>query len=219
MDTALLEKMPLFEVLGPGEREALASHFVVRRHPKNTLVINEGDDSDSLYIILDGRVKVYLDDEAGKEVVLNIQGPGDYFGEVSLFDKGPRSASVMTLETCQFAVLMKAAFTNCLAAHPDLALTIIQGLTSRLRALSENVRSLALMDVYGRVARLLMELAVKQDDGRWIIKEHLTHNDLANRIGASSKMVSRIMQDLKKGGYIRKESRQLIIEKHLPSAW
>jgi len=219
MDTDLFEKMPLFEVLGPEERKALASHFVFRRHPKNMLVINEGDESDSLYIILDGRIKVYLDDESGKEVILNIQGPGDYFGEVSLFDKGPRSASVITLEKCHFAVLLKEAFTNCLADHPGLALAIIQGLTARLRALSENVRSLALMDVYGRVARLLMELAVEQEDGNWIIKERLTHIDLANRIGASSKMVSRIMQDLKKGGYIRKESKQIIIEQHLPSAW
>lgn len=219
MDTDLFEKMPLFEVLGPEERQALASRFVFRRHPKNTLVVNECDDSNSLYIILEGRVKVYLDDETGKEVILNIQGPGDYFGEVSLFDKGPRSASVMTLEACHFAVLMKEAFINCLAETPELALAIIQRLTARLRALSENVRSLALMDVYGRVARLLMELAVEQDDGSRLIKERLTHNDLANRVGASSKMVSRIMQDLKKGGYIRKESQQLIIEHHLPPSW
>jgi len=219
MDTDLFEKMPLFEVLGPEDRKALAGHFVFRRHPKNTLVINEGDDSDSLYVILEGRVKVYLDDENGREVILNIQGAGDYFGEVSLFDKGPRSASVITLEKCRFAVLTKDAFVDCIADHPGLSLAIIQGLTDRLRSLSENVRSLALMDVYGRVARLLMELAVEQDDGSWVIQERLTHIDLASRIGASSKMVSRIMQDLKKGGYIRKQSGQLVIEKHLPSAW
>lgn len=219
MDTDLFEKMPLFEVLGPEERQALTSHFVLRRHPKNTVVINEGDDSNSLYIILEGQVKVYLNDEAGKEVILNIQGPGDYFGEVSLFDEGPRSASIMTQQECHFAVLMKEAFVNCLANHPGLAITIIQGLTTRLRALSENVRSLALMDVYGRVARLLMELASEQDDGSWVIKQRLTHTDLANRIGASSKMVSRIMQDLKKGGYIRKESSQIIIKRDLPAAW
>ncbi len=219
MDTDLIEKIPLFEVLGPEERQALASHFVLRRHPKNTIVINEGDDSNSLYIILEGRVKVYLNDEAGKEVILNMQGPGDYFGEVSLFDDGPRSASVMTQEECHFAVLMKEGFTSCLADNPGLALAIIRGLTARLRALSENVRSLALMDVYGRMARLLTDLAIEQDDGRWVINERLTHTDLANRIGASSKMVSRIMQDLKKGGYIRKESNQIIIKHDLPAAW
>jgi CRP/FNR family cyclic AMP-dependent transcriptional regulator len=219
MDSDLFGKMPLFKELNPEERQALASHFVLRRHPKNTVVIHEGDDTDSLYVILEGRVKVYLDDEAGKEVVLNIEGPGEYFGEVALFDEGPRSASVMTLEDCHFAVLMRQEFISCLTEHPRLAFSIIQGLTRRLRALSENVRSLALMDVYGRVARLLMELASEQNNGRWVIRERLTHHDLANRIGASSKMVSRIMQDLIKGGYIRKEAQQIIIEHHLPPAW
>jgi len=219
MDTELFEKMPLFEVLSAEDRQALASHFVLRRHPKNTIVINEGDDTDSLYIILQGSVKVYLNNEAGKEIILNTQGPGDYFGEVSLFDEGLRSASVMTQEDCHFAVLLKTAFLNCLTEHPRLALSIIQGLTSRLRALSENVRSLALMDVYGRVAHLLMEQAVEQEDGCWVIKQSFTYNEIASRIGASSKMVSRIMQDLKKGGYIRKESSQMIIQRDLPAAW
>ena len=219
MDTDLFKKMPLFAVLGPEDRQALASHFVLRRQPKNTVVIQEGDDTHSIYIILEGRVKVYLNDEAGKEVVLNTQGPGDYFGEISLLDDGARSASVMTLEDCQFAVLMKQKFIDCLAEQPRLAFSIIQGLTGRLRALSENVRSLALMDVYGRVAHLLMELAREQEDGRLIIEQRLTQNDLATRVGASTKMVSRIMQDLIKGGYIRKESQQIIIEQQLPAAW
>jgi CRP/FNR family cyclic AMP-dependent transcriptional regulator len=219
MDTGLFEKMPLFEALGPEDRQTLAGHFVLRRYPKNTVVINEGDETNSLYIILDGRVKVYLNDETGKEVILNVEGPGEYFGEVSPLDEDPRSASVMTLEDCHFAVLMKQEFIRCLADHPRLALSIIRGLAGRLRALSENVRSLALMDVYGRVARLLIELASEQEDGRWVIQERLTHHDLANRVGASSKMVSRIMRDLIKGGYIRKESQRIIIDRHLPPAW
>jgi len=219
MDTELLVNIPLFEVLEPQSRQTLASHFVLRSYPKNTVIINEGDDTNSLYIIIEGRVKVYLNDEAGKELILNIEEAGEYFGEVSLLDEGPRSASVMTLEDSQFAILKKQDFIKFLAEYPQLALSIIQGLTGRLRALTENVRSLALMDVYGRVARQLMELAGQRADGYWVIEERLTHTDLANRIGASTKMVSRIMRDLIKGGYIRKESQQIIIEQNLPAAW
>lgn len=214
----MFDNIPLFSALGDAERAALAEHFVLRRHPKNALVINEGDDTNSLYVIIEGRVKVFLTDEEGKEVILNSQQAGEYFGEVSLFDDGPRSASVMTLVDCQFAVLMKQAFIDFLTNNPQFSFKIIQGLTRRLRALSENVRSLALMDVYGRVARLLLEMAV-EIQGKQIIKDKLTHTDIAARIGASSKMVSRIMQELKKGGYITKEGGQLVIERPLPSAW
>ena len=218
MDTKLFDQLPLFEALTQEHRDALAQHFVLRRCPKKTIVIYEGDDTNSLYIILEGKVKVYLDDQSGKEVVLNTQGAGEYFGEVSLLDEGPRSASVITTEECQFAVLMKKDFVDCLTKNPQMAFKIIQGLTQRLRALSENIRSLALMDVYGRVARLLLELAEEQGE-RQVIPEKLTHNDIAARVGASPKMVGRIMQELKKGGYIRKADGQLIIERSLPSAW
>jgi CRP/FNR family cyclic AMP-dependent transcriptional regulator len=218
MDTQIFDQLPLFEALDQNHRETLARRFVIRHFPKNTIVIHEGDDTNSLYVILEGRVKVYLADEAGKEVTLNTQGAGEYFGEVSLFDEGPRSASVITTEECQFAVMMKQDFIDCLTENPQMSFKIIQGLTHRLRALSENVRSLALMDVYGRVARLLLELAKEQGDTK-IIPEKLTHNDIAARVGASPKMVSRIMQELKKGGYIRKAEGRLIIDRPLPAAW
>ena len=164
-------------------------------------------------------MKVYLNGETGKEIILNIEEAGEYFGEVSLLDEGLRSASVMTLEDSCFAILRKQDFINILADYPKLALSIIQGLAERVRALTENVRSLALMDVYGRVARLLMELASQQASGNWVIEQRLTHGDLASRVGASTKMVSRIMRDLIKGGYIRKQSQQIIIEQNLPAAW
>jgi len=219
MDINLIKKMPLFSSLSEDEQVVLSEQFVMRRFPKNSVILNEGDDSSSLYVILDGRVKVFLTDESGKEVILNTQSAGEYFGEVSLFDDGPRSASVMTMEDSQFAVLKKQTFIQLITENPLLSLSIINGLTQHLRALSENVRSLALMDVYGRVARLLMDMSVEQENGDRIIDEALTYTDMANRIGASSKMVSRIMQDLKKGGYIRKESKKIIIERNLPPAW
>lgn len=218
MNNLLLNNVDLFESLEADELEELSKHFISRQLAKNSIVINEGDDTNSLYIILSGRVKVYLNDENGKEVILNVEQKGDYFGEVSLFDDGKRSASVMTLENSKFAVLEKDEFLKCLAEHPHLALAIIKGLTMRLRALSENVRNLALMDVYGRVAHTLLELAEEKGQ-QWVINEKLTQNDLAKRVGASSKMVGRIMQDLKKGGYIIKRDGELIITRQLPSAW
>jgi CRP/FNR family transcriptional regulator, cyclic AMP receptor protein len=218
MDIKLFNQIPLFEKLDSDEREKLASRFVLRRHPKNTVVINEGDDSRSFYVIIEGEVKIYLTDENGKEIVLNKQAAGEYFGEVALLDGGLRSASVITTQQSQFAVLNQQAFSECISDHPQISLKIMQGLTRRLRALSDNVRSLALMDVYGRVARLLLDEAVDQDDVK-VIKNKLTQNDIAARIGASSKMVGRIMQDLKKGGYIRKDDKYLVIAKSLPPAW
>lgn len=219
MDISQIKNIPLFASLNANEQQSLKEHFLFRRHAKNSIIINEGDDTSSLYIIIEGRVKVFLTDESGKEVVLNTQSAGEYFGEVSLFDDGLRSASVMTLEDCQFAVLTKQTFIQLITDNPTLSLSIISGLTQRLRALSENVRSLALMDVYGRVARTLMDLSEEQDNGDRVIADSLTYNDLANRVGASSKMVSRIMQDLKKGGYISKESKKIIIKRNLPPAW
>jgi CRP/FNR family cyclic AMP-dependent transcriptional regulator len=218
MDTDIFDQIPLFENLSKPERDSLAGRFLLRQHPKNSIIINEGDDTSSFYIILEGRVKVYLSDESGKEVILNIQGEGEYLGEVALLDEGPRSASVATVEDSRFAVLNRQSFIECISENPQLSLKIMQGLTQRLRALSENVRSLALMDVYGRVARLLLELAVDRD-GEKVIEDRLTQNEIAARVGASSKMVGRIMQDLKKGGYVRKQGKYLSIAKPLPPAW
>jgi len=144
-----------------------------------------------------------LVNDNGKEVVLNIQHAGEYFGEISLMDDGPRSASVMTDEACLFAVLMKQDFLKCISENPNVALRIIRGLTKRLRSLSENVRNLALVDVYGRVASLLTDLAVERN-GVQIIEGKLTQSDIAARVGASPKMVGRIMQDLKNSGYVSK---------------
>jgi len=218
MDTDIFDQIPLFESLGKDERDSLARRFTLRHHPKNSIIINEGDDTSSFYIILKGRVKVYLTDDNGKEIILSIQGEGEYLGEVALLDEGPRSASVTTTEDSRFAVLNRQSFIDCITENPQLSLKVMQGLTRRLRALSENVRSLALMDVYGRVARLLLDLAVDQGDDK-VIEDRLTQNDIAARIGASPKMVGRIMQDLKKGGYVRKKGKHLVIARPLPPAW
>ena len=204
-------------VLTAEELRAISAHAQTRAFPKNAVVLNEGDQTDSLYIVLEGRVKAFVSDEDGKEVMLSTQGAGEYFGEMVL-DEGPRSASIMTLEPSRFLVVPKADFKEFLLRHPAFAVRLIEKLIHRVRALTENVKSLALMDVYGRVARLLLELA-EQKDGRLVVPEPLTHKEIASRVGASREMISRIFSDLSDGGYVRKEDGHLVIARKPPPRW
>lgn len=214
----MLQNIPLFSAMSQEDLETISSHAVTKKYPKGNIVINEGDHSDSLYVILSGKVKVFLTDANHKEVIVDIQRPGDYFGELALLDEAPRSASVMTMEPCTFLVVSKGALERCLRANPNVALNLIKGLAQRLRATTENVRSLALLDVYGRIARTLLHLA-RRDGEENVIDEKLTHQDLASMVGASREMVSRIMADLAKGGYIRVEGRKIVVKEKLPPGW
>jgi len=197
--------------------DKVAAVATVRTFAKRSIIVSEGDDTDSLYVVLSGKARVFVADDKGREVQLNQLGPGEYFGEVTL-DGGPRSASVMALEECRCAVVKRAELTPFLERNPELALHIVRKLARRVRDLTENVRSLALMDVYGRVARLLLELAENRE-GRLVIAEHLTHKDIASRVGASREMISRIFSDLADGGYVRKENGQLVIARKPPPRW
>jgi CRP/FNR family transcriptional regulator, cyclic AMP receptor protein len=215
--TADLKGIPLFEGLPEAELRALAARTVTRSYARQAIIVNEGDESDSLYLILSGRVKVYLADEHGKELILAIKGPGQYFGEMVLDDQ-PRSASVITLEPAQFAVLSRADFRAFLLRHPEVALLLIQNLIRVARGLNQNVRNLAMLDVYGRVARILLELAV-EIDGKLVIPERLTQKDIAARVGASREMINRILRDLTTGGYVTVEDGRITINKAPPARW
>jgi len=213
-----LRSIPLFEGVPEAELHALAECTVTRSYPKQAIIVSEGDDTDSLYLILAGRVKVYLSDEAGKELILAIKGPGQYFGEMVL-DSQPRSASVMTLEPSQFAILSRADFKAFLLSHAEVALQLIENLIRVARGLTHNVRSLAMLDVYGRVARILLELAVDQGGGKLVIPEKLTQKDIAARVGASREMINRILRDLTTGGYVTLEGGRITINKAPPARW
>lgn len=196
---------------------ALAGMGTPRTYPKNAVLISEGERSDSLFIVLSGKVKVYLADEAGKELLLGTHGPGEYFGEMIL-DEGPRSASVMTLEASKFSVVTTEQFKQFLTAQPALSLELIKSLIHRVRALTKTVGNLGLLDVYGRVARLLLDLAVDQD-GKQVIDERMTQQEMASRVGCSREMISRILKDLRVGGYIKMDGTRMIIARKPPSAW
>ena len=196
---------------------AVGSHGISRSYPKNTIIVTEGDKTDSLYVILEGRVKVFVSDDRGNEVVLLTQGVGEYFGELVL-DEGPRSASIMTLTPARFLVVPKADFHDFVVGNPAFARSLIEKLIGRVRSLTASVKSLALMDVYGRVARLLLELA-EDKGGQFTISQRLTQQEIANRIGASREMVSRILKDLSTGGYLTQSRTGIVLHRKPPEHW
>ena len=214
----MLENVPLFSGLSSAALAEIEQHSVVKSFKKNAIVINQDDETYSLYVILSGSVKVYISGEDGREAVLNHQSAGDYFGDLALIDKQPRVASVMTTEDSSFMVISREDFMLCLSKNPEIAINLIKPMTSRMRMLAKNVSSLALLDVYGRVARVLLEQAKEQGDGT-LITEKITQQEIADMVGASRAMVSRILKDLKVGGYISIDKKRISIHQKLPSRW
>lgn len=195
----------------------LAPHGVARSFPKNAVIINEGDQTDSLYILLSGRVKVFVGEEDGREVVLSTIREGNYFGELVL-DGGPRSASVMTLEPCRCFVIPLGDIQGLLDRNPLFAGHLIHMLIGRVRSLVKKVGDLALKDVYGRFAKFIDENAVERNGAR-VVSERLTQHDIAARISGSREMVSRIVKDLTAGGYISVDAKRITVHKKLPAQW
>lgn len=215
----ILNQVEIFQGLNEGELSALSASSTSRVYPKNTVVIHENDTADSLFIIESGKVKVYCSDKNGKEFIMNTQGTGDYFGELALLDDCLRSASVRTVEKSSFCIIYKDDFNKVLDSHPNIARTLIKNLTERVRKLTADVKSLALQDVYGRVANVLMDLSIERGDGTLYVPEKLTQQDIADRVGASREMVARILKDLTIGEYVRFEGRHIIINTRLPAKY
>lgn len=217
---SLLSKVPVFAGLSEAELSLLEQGAVPRNYTRNTIILSEGDETNGLFIVVKGRLRVYCCDDTGKEVTLNDLLPGDSFGELSLLDDQCRSASVMTVEPSRCLVISQAVFRECLESSPELAFNLIRSLASRVRALTENVKSLALMDVYGRVANTLLQLAEPDPDHEnVVITIPLTQQDIANRVGASREMVSRILKDLETGGYIHCDHKRFTICEKLPARY
>ncbi len=209
-----LARVPLFAGLDRAELAPLAAVAAVRNYPTDAIIVSEGDRADTLYFVLSGRVKVFVGGDDGREIVLAAQGSGTFFGDMML-DDGLRSASVMTLEPCRVAALSRHVFRDFLVRHPDTALALIKNLIRRTRSTNDQVRDLALLDAFGRVCKLLQSLA-REVGGRLIVEERLTQEEIGERVGASREMVSRVLKDLKTGGYVRLENRRIVILRKLP---
>jgi CRP/FNR family cyclic AMP-dependent transcriptional regulator len=208
LNPQILKSVPLFSSFTDSQLGQLLSCVQHRSYPRNAFILRAGEETDALYIILSGRVKVLIPDEEGHEVILSVIGPHEFFGEMGLLDELPRSASVETLESCDMLRLSKAGFTGILKDNFELAMLIIRNLVRRLREADRKIESLALIDVYGRVARLLIDLAENMD-GKWIVERAPPKQEIARMIGASREMVSRVVKDLQKKGLIRAEKRRI----------
>jgi CRP/FNR family cyclic AMP-dependent transcriptional regulator len=214
VSTTLLHSVPLFAGLDEAQLSVLARVTLRTSFGRKATIIRAGDPTDSLHIVVSGRLKVLMGDEDGREVILSILGPGEFFGEMGLLDDRPRSASVVTLEACELLRISKTDFKRSLAENFDLSLTVMRGLVKRLREADRKIGSLALMDVYGRVARLLLEMA-EDVGGEKVVVKKLSKQDIAKMIGASREMVSRVMKDLQLGGYIEVRGHSIVLRNNI----
>lgn len=204
---------------GSPHTEALAARGSLRTFRRGMLLIQEGDVGTSLYIVRSGRLRAFAADPKGKEITLGLYGPGEYVGEMSL-DGGPRSANVETLEPTTCAVITRETLLSYIAEEPDFALEMMARLIHRARLATESTRSLALIDVYGRFKMLLEQLAdPPAADGSRVLRERITHQQIANHLACSREMVSRLMKDLEVGGYVGKRDSCIVLLKELPARW
>ena len=196
----------------------LAARGIVRSYRKNTIILNEGEPGDSLFVLLQGQVKVYATDENGREITYGTIVAGDYFGEMSL-DGAPRSASVMTLESCLCSLVSRAAVQQHLAEEPGFAMQLVAQVIRRARSATETARQMALLDVYGRVIHTLESERGPGSVHAPVQLTQITHQQIASRVGASREMVSRLLKDLEKGGYVELGIKRITLKKKLPARW
>ncbi len=198
--------------------QALVARGEMRRYRKGTLIIQEGDVGDTLFVILSGRLRSFSTGANDREITFGVYGPGEYLGEMSL-DGGPRACHCITLETSSCAVITRRTLEAFVAERPEFAFELISKVIRRARAATFSARQLALNDVYGRLKLLLESLARTQPDGTWLVEEHLTHREMANRLGCSREMVSRLMKDLERGQHVEPVKAGLRLRRALPSRW
>lgn len=213
----MLDKVDLFADFPQEAIESLMRFAKTHKYPRNAVILTEGDECNNFYVIKSGKVKVYVDDEddGGKQIVLNILEGGSYFGELGLIDGEPRSASVMTMDKTELLAISPADFRQFLDQNHPVAVIMMRALVKRIRTLTNSVRDLALLDVYSRVSNLLKNRADENGD----VLPKLTHQEIADMVGASREMVSRIMRELALGGFIEQNPSQLKVLKTLPKGW
>jgi CRP/FNR family cyclic AMP-dependent transcriptional regulator len=210
-----LSDIAIFSGLSDEELQALGNVAVIKDVAKNRLLISEGDITDTLFVLLSGEVQIFLSDLEGKEFILSQLKEGDYFGELALLDKEKRAASAITLTKCTIMTITSDAMQDILTNHPSIYPVLVKNLVRIIRTNTENVRMLALKDVYSRFRKLLLDNSINIL-GVNRVSTRMTQKDIANRIGASREMVARILREMSKGGYILSEDKIIYILKALP---
>ena len=208
----MLGSIPLFDTLSAKQLYSLAAEAHEKTYQKGEVILREGEVADSLFVIRTGQVKVYSVDvaDAAREIIYKMLSPGDFFGEIPMFDQAARSANVAALNTCRVHVLSYAGFQNVIAGSPDIAYRVMERMAKRLRDADRKIGTLALLDISARVSRTLLELAI-MSNGRRVVGEPFTQKDLASMIGASREMVNRTLKDLSDGGFIHVERQSITI--------
>ena len=214
----LIRRVPLFSMLTTSQAASVADAVVKRRFKRGEPIVEQGKKSDALSIILTGRARVITTDSRGREVILATMRPGDYVGEMSLIDDEPHSATVSAEIQTDTLVLSRVEFARCMPENDSMSYAVLRGLVKRLRHADRKIESLALMDVYGRVARALLESATVDGAGSAVIRDKVSRQDLAKMVGASREMVSRVMKDLEERGFIEtREDGSLLVKDRLNS--
>ena len=199
----LIRRVPLFSMLTDAQAVTVADGVVKRRFKRWEMIVEQGKKTNALFILLNGRARVVSTDSRGREVILATLQPGDHIGEMSLIDNEPHSATVRAEVQTDVLMLGRNEFARCLPENSSMAYAVMRGLVQRLRHADRKIESLALLDVYGRVARALLEFAVDGGDGERIVRDKISRQDIAKMVGASREMVSRVMKDLEERGYIQ----------------
>jgi len=198
----LLRRVPLFSLLTVAQAEVISGAVIKRRFKRGEALVEQGQKSNALFILLTGSARVMTSDSRGREVILATLAQGDYLGEMSIIDNEPHSATVRAEVQTDVLMLGRAEFARCLTENASMSLVVMRGLVKRLRHADRKIESLALLDVYGRVAHALLDFAVADAQGQLLIKEKISRQDLAKMVGASREMVSRVMKDLEERGFI-----------------
>jgi CRP/FNR family cyclic AMP-dependent transcriptional regulator len=213
---ATLRAFSLFNGMPENELLAISRLAMMRRVGRNAMVVRAGERTDFVYLVLSGSLKVLATDEEGREVIFGILGPGEIFGEMGVLDDNPRSATVIAVAPSQLVAIGKTEFKRFIQENHQFSLYIIRNLAQRLRRADRNIESLALLDVYGRVARLLLDMA-ENVDGQQVVTRKITKVDIAKMIGATREMVSRVMNDLRRQGFIEADERGIVLHEHAPA--
>ncbi|MBN2061052.1 MAG: Crp/Fnr family transcriptional regulator [Deltaproteobacteria bacterium] len=218
MGAEFIKKIPLFSELSPKEVERLENSLEIREYPGGSIVVYKGDVGHVLYLVLEGEVKVVLTSQEGKELILNTLQAGDYFGEMSVLDHMPRSATIVTIKPSRFMVITRDILIDQIRQHPKLAMKLLSEMSKRLREADEQINSLAHLDVRGRVAQTLIKLSKKEnnrtEEGQYVISRP-AEKDIADMSGTSRETVSRILGELSKNGIISLTKEEIIIHEDI----
>ena len=214
----MLREIPLFSRLDDKAINDLENVAMKRAYPKNTVLVTKGDKSDQLFVVLKGKLKVAVTDASGKEIIMSLLGPSDYFGEIAVIDGESRSATIMTTQASEVLTISRNDFHRTLMSNPELMFELLKVLARKVRIATEKLESLAFEDVYGRLVKLLIQLARPHKD-LWIVEDRLTHQEIANMIGSSREMVTRILKALTSGDFISIDRKRITIKRKLPATF